>query len=246
MDWGFRRNLQLLTQNRIDAQEWFTYAPPESSEYVGYVQDLIERNPNAVYLFHVPKYTAFPGHWEVFDDVAYRHHLSPVLWKTYAQRDDVPVYLAYTLQPTPRLFETPPVDHALDVQLGEQLALLGFDDAKAQITPGKDLKLTLYWMALARPDGNYKVFAHLIDDNGKLWSQHDDFPAFGSYPMVEWQGGEVVADRIKIELPADIPAGVYHVFVGMYDPATGERLPLVRDGERLQGDTIELASVTIG
>jgi 4-amino-4-deoxy-L-arabinose transferase-like glycosyltransferase len=246
MDWGFRRNLQLLTRNRVDAAEWFTYTPPEESEYVGYVQDLISHNPDVLYLFHVPKYTAFPGHWEVFEDVAYRHHLSPVLWKTYYQRDGVPVYQAYTLEPTRRIFKAPPMDHALDVQLGQGLALLGFDGPQAQVKPGEDVRLTLYWKPPAQQNGNYKVFAHLLDDNGKVWGQHDDFPAFGSYPMTEWQRDEIVGDRIRIELPADIPPGVYHVFVGMYDPATGERLPLLRDGQRLKGDTLGLTDVTIG
>jgi 4-amino-4-deoxy-L-arabinose transferase-like glycosyltransferase len=246
MDWGFRRNLQLLTQNRVDASEWFTYTPPEASEYEGYVQGLIERYPGAVYLFHVAKYTAFPGHREVFQDVAYRHHLSPVQWKTYYQRDGAPVYQVYTLQPTPPTFDAPPMDHALDVELGQRLSLLGYDGPRAQAKPGEDVRLTLYWKALAEQTENYKVFAHLIDDNGKVWGQHDDYPTFGSHPMTDWQRDEIVEDHIRIEVPANLPPGVYHVFVGMYDSSTGERLPLLRDGQRLKGDTMGLTDVTIG
>jgi hypothetical protein len=177
--------------------------------------------------------------------VAYRHHLSPELWKTYYQRDGAPVYQVYTLKPTPRLFEPPAMDHALDVRLGDRLALLGYDEPQVQIHPGEDVKLALYWKALASQAGNYKVFAHLLDDNGKVWGQHDDFPAYGSYPMTEWQPGEIIADRIRIELPADVPPGIYHVFVGMYDASTGERLPLLRDGQRLKGDTLGLADIPI-
>jgi hypothetical protein len=185
--------------------------------------------------------------------VAYRYHLSPVLWKTYYQRDGRPVYQVYTLRPTPRTFEPPVIDRTLDVRLGERLALLGYDGPQDPVRPGEYVKLTLYWRALASPideegttrQGNYKVFAHLLDDNGKVWGQHDDFPAFGSYPMSEWQPGEVVADRIRIEVPADIPPGVYHVFIGMYDPSTGERLPLLREDERLKGDTLGLTDVKI-
>jgi 4-amino-4-deoxy-L-arabinose transferase-like glycosyltransferase len=246
MDWGFRRNLQLLTQNRVDASEWFTYTPPGKSEYEGYVQALIERYPDARYLFHVPKYTAFPGHREVFEDVAYRRHLSPVLWKTYYQRDGAPVYQVYTLETTPPLFEAPPMDHALDVELGQRLALLGYDGPQAQINPGGDVRLTLYWKALAEQAGNYKVFAHLIDDSGKVWGQHDDFPTYGSHPMTEWQRDEIISDHIRIEVPEDVPPGVYHVFVGMYDSSTGERLELLRDGQRLKGDTMGLTDVKIG
>ena len=245
MDWGFRRNLQLLTQNRVDPPERFTYTTPVGAEFEGYVRELISRSPDALYLFHVPEYTMWPGHWQAFEDVAYRNHLSPVLWKTYYQRDGKPVYEVYTLKPTPRVFEPPVMDHTLDVRLDERLALLGYDRPQDEIKRGEDIRLTLYWKALAPLAANYKVFAHLLDDNGKLWGQHDDFPAYGSYPMTEWQPGEAVPDRIRIELGADIPPGIYHVFVGMYDESTGKRLPLVLDGQRLKGDTLGLIDIKI-
>jgi hypothetical protein len=245
MDWGFRRNLQLLTQNRVDPPERFTYASPVGAEFEGYVRESISRQPDALYLFHAPGFVQFPGHSEIFEEVAYRNHLSPVLWKTYYQRDGKPVFQVYTLKPQPRQFEPPVVDHALDAQLGDGLALLGYDGPQDQVRPGEDVRLTLYWKALAPLAANYKVFAHLLDDNGTLWGQHDDLPAYGSYPMTEWQPGEVVPDRINIELGEDVPPGNYHVFVGMYDASTGERLPLLRDGERLKGDTLGLTDIKI-
>jgi hypothetical protein len=122
---------------------------------------------------------------------------------------------------------------------------LGYDKPQTPIHPGGNVRLTLYWKALGPQPGNYKAFAHLLDDQGKLWGQHDDFPAYGSYPMTEWQAGEVIPDHIKIELGKDIPPGNYHVFVGMYDASTGERLPLFRDGARLKGDTLGLTDITI-
>lgn len=235
----------MLTQNRVDPPEWFTYSAPPIPEFEGYVRELIIRYPEALYLFHVPKYTAFPGHREVFEDAAYRHHLSPLLWKTYYQRNGEPIYQVFTLKPTPRLLETPSIAHPLDVRLSDGLALLGYDMPRDSVQPGEDIDLTLYWKTLAPQAGDYKVFAHLLDDGGKLWSQHDDRPVYGSYPMTEWQPGEVVPDRIKIELGADVPPGTYHVFVGMYDESTGERLPVLLDGQRLKGDTLGLTDVTI-
>jgi hypothetical protein len=245
MDWGFRRNLQFLTQNRVDPNEWFTYSSPVAPEFEGYVRSLIKRYPDALYLFHVPEYTMFPGHREIFEDVAYRHHLSPVIWKTYIQRDGRPVYQVVTLKPTPRQFAAPVIDHSLDVRLGEGLALLGYDRLQEKVHPGEDIGLRLYWKALAPSAANYKVFAHLLDDSGKLWGQHDDLPAYGSYPMTEWQVDEIVVDRIKIELDEDVPPGNYHIFVGMYDPSTGERLPLLRHWLRLKGDTLSLTDIKI-
>jgi hypothetical protein len=245
MDWGFRRNLQVLTQNRVDPPEWFTYSRPPGPEFEGYVADLISRYPDALYLFHVPEYTAFQGHWELFEEAAYRHHRSPVLWKTYYQRNGQPIFQVYTLKTTPRLLEPPAIEHPLDARLGDQLALLGYDMPKNHVHPGEAVELTLYWKATAPQARNLKVFAHLLDDGGRLWGQHDDRPIYGSYPMTEWQPGEIVPDRIRIELGADVPPGTYHVFAGMYDQSTGERVPLSLDGQRLKGDTLGLTEVTV-
>jgi hypothetical protein len=245
MDWGFRRNLQVLTQNHVDPPEWFTYSDPPDPAFGGYVRELIGRFPDALYLFHAPEYTAFPGHLRIFEQEAYRHHSEPLLAKTYVQRDGRPVFQVYTLTPAPRLFDPPDIEHRLDVQLGDRLALLGYDVALGPLHSGEDIKLTLYWKALGSQEQNYKVFVHLFDDSGTLWGQHDDLPVYGSYPMTEWQTGEIVPDRITIEPASGIPSGVYHVFVGMYDEATGERLPLFLDGQRLKGDTLGLAEIRI-
>jgi 4-amino-4-deoxy-L-arabinose transferase-like glycosyltransferase len=243
LDWGFRRNLELLTQNRVDPPEWYTYSSPPGPEFEGYVHDLITRLPGAVYLFHTPRWTVFPGHQETFEEVAYRQRLVPVLWKTYYQRDGEPVYLAYTLKPAPHLFTPPPTSHPLNVRLGDGLALLGYDLPQDRIRPGGEIDLTLYWQALSPQARSYKVFVHLLDDNGKLWSQHDSPPVAGGYPTTDWQAGEIVPDRIRLKAPDDLPAGTYHLFTGMYDETTGERLPLYLEGQRLKGDTLGLEPV---
>lgn len=245
MDWGFRRNLQLLTENRVDPPEWFTYTSPPAPEFYDYVADLIVQNPRALYLFHSPRYTAFPGHLEGFEEIAYRHRLTPVLRKTYTQRDGQPVYLVYALEPSPRLFETPATAHKLDAKLRDGLALLGYDLAGDPVRPGQEIDLTLYWKALSPQGMNLKVFVHLLDDNGKLWAQHDSPPVYGAYPVTEWQAGEVVPDRIWLQAPDDLPPGTYHLFVGMYDEATGERLPLSVSGQPLKGNTLGLADITV-
>jgi hypothetical protein len=245
MDWGFRRNLQILTANRVDPVEWYSYAVPPAPGFLDQLVQLVGSAPGATYLFHPPDATAFPGHWELFQEAAYRNGLEPALIKTYYQRDGTPIIQTYQLQPVAPLFSAPPIAQPLDVQLRENIALLGYDLPTANAQPGGDLPLTLYWQATQPPDKSYKVFVHLFDDQGKLWAQHDSPPVYGARPTDGWQAGEVVTDRFILRVPADIPAGAYHLFIGMYDEATGERLPLVADGVRLQGDTLDLADITV-
>jgi len=49
-------------------------------------------------------------------------------------------------------------------------------------------------------------------------------PRQWTYPTNWWEGGEVVSDEIALPLE-NVPAGVYRISVGIYDPDTMERLP---------------------
>jgi hypothetical protein len=153
--------------------------------------------------------------------------------------------VTYTLAPAPLLFDRPEITHPLDVRLGDGIRLLGYDLPADAIRPGEELLLTPYWQALEPGNRDYKVFVHLFDDAGKLWAQHDSPPAYGARPTGAWRQGQYVPDRIRLPIPADAPMGSYHLFIGMYDEETGERLPLMQDGARLQGDTLGLADVLV-
>jgi hypothetical protein len=244
-DWGFLRNLQLITANRARVSAAFTYASPPLPIFQEGLQQVMA-HPDDLYVFNTPKFTAFPGHWEVFDRVAYRNHLMPVLWRTYRQRDGEPIYLVYKLSPAPQLAALPPNARSLDVELGDGLSLLGYSMADSSFKAGSTAQVTLFWRTNKTQEISYKVFANLLDASGKEFSKWDSMPVDWSYPTTRWRAGEVVADRLWLPLRPDTPPGAYHLFVGMYDEASGERAPLVRDGARLGGDTAEIAVVQVG
>jgi hypothetical protein len=108
------------------------------------------------------------------------------------------------------------------------------------------MKVTLYWQALARVDGHYKVFVHLYDETGQLRTQVDDFPLHGDAPTESWLPGEVLIDRYTLHLPADLPAATYRLAVGMYDPVTGRRLPATdAKGTPLPNNAIPLREIQL-
>jgi 4-amino-4-deoxy-L-arabinose transferase-like glycosyltransferase len=244
LDWGFRRNLQILTQNRVAPREWFTYSNPPLPEFQNHADQLMEQ-PSALYLFHTPGLTAFPGHWEVFERAAYRHRLAPVIWRTYKQRDGTAVYLVYRLEPARRLTALPLTARPLNVRLGDSIALLGYEPPTTPPVAGNQLQVTLYWQSSVAQIQSYKVFATLLDSRGEPWAQHDSIPGDWGYPTTRWQSGEVVADRVWLTVKPDAPAGTYHLFIGMYDPETGKRLPIWSDGQQLKGDTLNLLEVPL-
>ncbi len=126
-----------------------------------------------------------------------------------------------------------------EMRFGEQALLLGYEiqpgEPRSRITsldgadtrelqPGQPLQINLYWRALAVMDRDYTLFIHVIDARGEHVTQRDLPLRYGDYPTSHWQPGELVVERADFPLPA-LPPGEYRLDIGLYDAATGERLP---------------------
>ena len=131
----------------------------------------------------------------------------------------------------PRCYRPPEMDYFLDVALGDDVRLLGYDLASTSIEPGGAVELTLYWQALRQIEHFYAVFNHLIGPDGTVIAQADSWPQGGAYPTLYWLPNEVVEDHYVIPIPPDTPPGEYTLQVGMYDGATGERPITLVNGE---------------
>lgn len=138
-----------------------------------------------------------------------------------------------------RRFDPPAPQHLLDVDLGRQVRLLGYDLAYERAGAEPAVEVTLYWLALARLDADYNLFAQLLGPAGSVRSQVDVTP--GDYPTRWWLPGEVVAAPATLPLPPDVPAGTaLRLIAGLYDPATGDRLPVSGTG----ADFVELQTIS--
>ncbi|RLC53759.1 MAG: hypothetical protein DRI80_19820, partial [Chloroflexota bacterium] len=95
---------------------------------------------------------------------------------------------------------------------------------------------------------DYTVFVHLISPDGRPHGQVDRFPAGGAAPTTSWAPGQVIVDEIGLPVAADAPAGTYHIAVGMYDGASGGRLPVTDgSGQPLPDDQAVLpVEITVG
>lgn len=118
----------------------------------------------------------------------------------------------------------------LDVELGGQIRLLGAMANKEAVQPGGLLALTLYWQAIGPVEQDYTVFVHLLGRYDRVLAQRDATPGLGARPTSRWTPGQVVVDPYLVALPETGYAPDQAVWeVGLYDPATGRRLP-VADG----------------
>jgi hypothetical protein len=115
--------------------------------------------------------------------------------------------------------------HQQFVRLGQDFALLGYDLPRQQAGPGQTVPVTLYWKALDQPDHNYQVFVHLMGPDSQLWGQSDKLnPA--DFPTSRWPTDHYVRDEHMPQLKPDAPPGTYLVVVGLWDAASGQRLPV--------------------
>ncbi len=135
-------------------------------------------------------------------------------------------------------------DHVTSLNFGDKLLLLGYD-LPAAARPGDLLPVTLYWQSLAPMDLRYRGFVHLVDDQGRLWGQHDDDPACRLL-TTDMRPGQRSARQFRLPLDPTTPPGEYTILAGLYDPVTLERLEIWDDlAGRGQGNSFVLGRVRI-
>ncbi len=141
---------------------------------------------------------------------------------------DAPVILdEVEIHAVPRRYERPRVQQRLDETLGDQATLIGYDLPATVIAAGSDLTVTLHWEALATSEKPLVVFVHLVSEDGRLIAQHDGVPVQGSRPTTGWVRGEFITDEHSLHWLDPEYGGMALIHVGLYDPATGERLDAV-------------------
>lgn len=129
----------------------------------------------------------------------------------------------------------------LNVDFNGVIALQGFDVAQE----GDQLRLALAWLAQQSMPQSYKVFVHVIDDSGTLWTQDDSRPVAYASNTNRWLPGQVILDQHTLPLPATMPAGRYQVRVGLYAEQDGQRLPVVNEQGAAVDDQVLLGYITV-
>jgi 4-amino-4-deoxy-L-arabinose transferase-like glycosyltransferase len=162
-------------------------------------------------------------------------------WSTHEWADSLQLIVFGTVAGSPAV--TPTVE--VHAQFGDQIELVGYDLPATVWQPDDIVPLTLFWQGQAAIGEDYHVFVHLLDSGGQLVAQTDSAPAGGSRPTSSWGGEGTIPDRHGLLLPDTLPAGEYELRVGMYLPATGDRVPLLGEDGQVRDDSILLDSLTV-
>jgi len=105
-----------------------------------------------------------------------------------------------------------------DLDTGIGLTLLGANLDTSRVRPGEPIYLTLFWQIQDSParrhaaGANYLVRLQLQGATGTPVVIYAGDPVHGSYPIGQWQDGEIITDRYDVRLPlsfSDQPSGEY-------------------------------------
>ncbi|MFP4344752.1 MAG: ArnT family glycosyltransferase [Anaerolineales bacterium] len=133
----------------------------------------------------------------------------------------------------------------LDVQLGEAVALRGFD-APSRIEAGQPLTVTLHWTAREDVAEELVAFVHLwIPGAPETLLQHDSPPRNGWYPTSWWRADDRIPDSHVLPIPEDLAAGSYPLWAGLYRARDLTRLPVVGPQGPLPYDLVPLGEIEV-
>ncbi len=134
---------------------------------------------------------------------------------------------------------------ALDANLDNRVRLIGYDVSSESAHPGAEVPLTLYWQVTKELGHDYTVFIHLLNEGEAMIGQGDGPPLNDAYPSSFWAAGESLVDRHRLRVFEQAEPGKYRIAVGLYDPATGQRLPVLNTQGQIVGDRVIIGSLEV-
>jgi hypothetical protein len=127
--------------------------------------------------------------------------------------------------------------------------LLGYSLSSTPLHPGSTMTLHTLWQIEAATPNPNKVFVHVLGapkaDGSPVYAQHDGEPCDDSYATTNWTVGDWLAADLTVDLPADLPAGVYTVQTGWYDSVSGARAPVSDDAGPHANEAVQLQQVEV-
>ncbi len=125
-------------------------------------------------------------------------------------------------------------DMTLPVKFGETAELIGYNLAMVP-KPAQGLQgLTLitYWRVGDHIITPLQMFVHVLNANSQIVTQADRLDASAD----DWRSGDLIAQVHRLDLPQNAKNDA--VEIGLYDPETGVRLPVIVNGQTVDNRLI--------
>ncbi|HLF26547.1 MAG TPA: glycosyltransferase family 39 protein [Anaerolineae bacterium] len=125
------------------------------------------------------------------------------------------VYLSLELYPQ----LTDAISATLPVRFGDALEFISY-----HITPADETNVTTYWGVTNPATAPTELFVHALNPDGQIVAQRDGFGA----AAYGWRAGDVFVQISRLAIPRE--TGPVWIEIGLYNPNSGERLPVLVDG----------------
>ena len=147
-------------------------------------------------------------------------------------------------------------DMALDARFGDDIRLLGADyavngvwlgqdAALPRLAPGDEVTVRLFWQTDESIVQDLHGFVHLVDSAGTVIAQQDQVPGPDFQPTTLWLPGTTVSDEYRLRVPDGITSRVVWPLVGLYDPASVERLPVTASASAAVDGAVRLPPLKV-
>jgi len=114
----------------------------------------------------------------------------------------------------------------IHARFGQAMELIGYA-VQGELAPGGFMEVDLYWHCLAPMATDYSVAVQALDPERRFYGGTVNYPGRGSYPTSLWQPGQIIEDRHRFTLGADLPVPTYvQIQVDVLDLDTGAYLPV--------------------
>ncbi len=100
--------------------------------------------------------------------------------------------------------------------------------------PGDEIRVNLYWEAMAAPHAERTISTRVSLPNGMLIAQHDGWPVNNLKPTSWWQAGWQLRDSVYLTIDAKAAPGTASLDVLLYDSYSQDIVPFANNQEVLQ------------
>lgn len=135
---------------------------------------------------------------------------------------------------------------ATNVAVGDNLQLVGYKYEPSLIHPGDDIYLTLQLKATRPITVGFTTDVQLrYMKDGHIWAWREHLTP-STIPGQYWKPGQILAERIRLQIEDNIPLGAYELQVLWRLPDQSEkRWPLYQDNDANPLDRLRLGYVTV-
>lgn len=150
---------------------------------------------------------------------------------------------AYEVNLTPADFDLTRTE--VGANLGDEITLAAYHADSPILLPGEPLWLALYWEAQRDPAEDYEVFVQVWDAAGNPVVSVHRWTLDGVFRTSLWRPGEWIPTRYRLDLPADLPPGLYQVVAGLYRVLENEPLPVLDAAGNAAGPQVVLSGFRV-